>query len=213
MSSKLHKDNQEQVMYSKIFNIYVLFFGLLLIGIIVLFCTRHMRRPLHKTSTGYGPSSSTMSQGLYHFKKWIGDTKKPYVKKKTRKPKRNKHEEECRRIFEEIFSRRFKSIRPAWLKNPATGHNLELDGFNESVHTPLGKGLAFEYDGRQHSEYTPHFHKSSRDFVYQAQKDFYKDRVCKNHGVLLIRIPHHVPYRELRSYIRSRLLHFGVLGR
>ena len=73
------------------------------------------------------------------------------VKKKKGANKANRAEEKCRRIFETIFGRRFKSVRPAFLKSPATGKNLELDGFCPSIRTPLGMGLAFEYDGIQHS--------------------------------------------------------------
>ena len=76
-------------------------------------------------------------------------------------------------------------MRPNWLKNPwtnersswytSTYQNLELDGYNPDVVTPLGKGLAFEYDGRQHTEFTPLFHSCVGDFEYQVMKDSLKD--------------------------------------
>ncbi len=123
-----------------------------------------------------------------------------------KKRKKNKHEEECRKIFQEIFNTRFKSVRPSWLKNPATKKNLELDGFAPSIITPIGTGLAFEYDGKQHSEYNPHFHKGDHQaFVYQVKKDSYKDKICKDQGVLLIRIPHVVIFKDLERYIRAEL--------
>nr|QBK86678.1 MAG: restriction endonuclease [Marseillevirus LCMAC103] len=133
------------------------------------------------------------------------------VKKKKGGAKANKAEEKCRRIFEAIFGRRFKSVRPAFLKSPVTGKNLELDGFCPSIKTPLGMGLAFEYDGIQHSEYRPYFHRHGpRDFIYQQKKDSFKDQKCREMGILLVRIPHFIPSTELRTYIRTKLARAGV---
>ena len=127
------------------------------------------------------------------------------VKKKAVK-KLNKHEEECRRIFQELFGAKFKSTRPFFLKNPVTGKNLELDGYNPDIVTPLGKGLAFEYDGEQHAKFNSHFHQSGPDeFVYQVKKDSWKDLKCKEHKIVLIRIPHFVAFQDLRRYIRTEL--------
>lgn len=133
------------------------------------------------------------------------------IKKKKKVSKKgvkrvNKHEEECRRIFQNIFGKQFKSTRPDWLKNPTTGKNLELDGFCQTIETPKGVGLAFEYDGEQHAKFNSHFHKKGHDeFVYQVKKDTWKDLKCKERGVTLIRIPHFVAYTDLRRYILSEL--------
>lgn len=138
---------------------------------------------------------------------------KDMIKKK--QPKKNKHEERCREIFEEIFGKRFSSIRPDWLKNPTTGRNLELDGFCPDIKTNLGKGLAFEYDGEQHSKYIAgsHFHrKGPMEFLYQTKKDSWKDIRCEAKGVMLIRIPHYVPYDDLERYIKQEIRKKG-LGR
>lgn len=126
--------------------------------------------------------------------------------KKEKHRKINKHEERCREIFESIFSTPFKSTRPKWLKNPATGQNLELDGFSPNISTSTGKGLAFEYDGVQHSKYTKHFHKNGpKEFIYQTKKDTWKDLRCKEEGVMLIRIPHFVAFQDLERYIKQKL--------
>lgn len=58
--------------------------------------------------------------------------------------------------------------RPDWLKNPKTGHNLELDRFY-----PWMK-LAFEYNGRHHSG------------KYQMYKDEVKAERCKERGIALV---------------------------
>lgn len=126
-----------------------------------------------------------------------------------RKPKRKKvlkHETKCREIFEKIFHKSFPSIRPSFLKNPATKQNLELDGYCESLK------LAFEYDGSQHSQYNPHFHKNGKqEFIYQVAKDDYKSKKCKLEGIDLVRIPHFVHFENLEEYIRKELKRIGRL--
>ena len=113
------------------------------------------------------------------------------------------YEEKCRKIFQELFKTEFKTVRPDWLKNPWTYQNLELDGYNP-------KGLAFEYDGKQHTEFTPCFHSCVYDFKYQVMKDSLKDEMCRDEGVLLIRIPHYILYWDLKPFIIGRLLIEGV---
>lgn len=133
--------------------------------------------------------------------------------KKPKKPKRiNKHEERCREIFEDIFEVEFKSCRPEWLENPVTHKNLELDGYAPSIKTPLGKGLAFEYDGIQHSKFTPRFQRHPDEFEYQCKKDSWKDLRCKQEGILLIRIPSFVAFQDLERYIKQKIRREG-LGR
>jgi len=134
------------------------------------------------------------------------------VGSKPKKEKKvNQHEERCREIFQNIFRAKFKSVRPDWLKNPVTNSNLELDGFNANIPTKLGKGLAFEYDGVQHAEYNKHFHrKGPEEFVYQTKKDSWKDKRCKEMGILLIRIPHFIVFHDLERYIKQKLDKEGV---
>lgn len=132
----------------------------------------------------------------------------PQRKGKTHRPekKKNKSEERCREIFEGIFGRKFKSVRPKWLENPVTNKNLELDGFCDSIRTKLGKGLAFEYDGEQHAKYNKHFHPGGpMEFIYQTKKDSWKDLRCREEGVMLIRIPHFVAFQDLERYIKTKL--------
>jgi len=139
----------------------------------------------------------------------------PYImkkKKEKKKKKKNKHEERCRQIFQDIFRMPFKSIRPNWLKNPATGKNLELDGFCPSIKTRLGMGLAFEYDGIQHAQYNKHFHKKgAHEFIYQEKKDSWKSGICKQKGIMLIRIPHNVAFEDLDRFIKNKLRNEGML--
>jgi hypothetical protein len=140
----------------------------------------------------------------------VGVARKTFGRRKpqTRTPSKGrvyKHEERCREIFEDLFNVNFPSCRPEFLKNPVTGRNLELDGFCPSIKTHIGNGLAFEFDGAQHNRYTPAFHSSAKDFVSQVKRDLWKEKVCSEKGILLIRIPHYIRYDELDMFIVKEL--------
>jgi hypothetical protein len=117
----------------------------------------------------------------------------------------SKPETKCREIFQRLLKKPFPKVRPAWLVNPATKKRLELDGYCDSIKTKLGVGLAFEYDGRQHSQKVPYFHRKDGDFVNQVRRDFLKDRICKSRGIVLIRIPYTIKPQNLEEYIMSKL--------
>lgn len=147
----------------------------------------------------------------YEFK---GLTSRPVEiqpKKRARTKRVNKFEERCREIFEDIFDHNFPSTRPSFLKNPVTGQNLELDGYCPYIQTPIGTGLAFEYDGAQHAKYSPYFHRSKKEFIYQTKKDSYKDAKCRQKGIMLVRIPHTIKYEKLEEFIEKKLARMGVL--
>ena len=67
----------------------------------------------------------------------------------------------CRNYLEQRFQKRFDKARPKYMFNSITGKPLELDCFNKELR------LACEYQGRQHYEYVPYFHKSRADFQNQ----------------------------------------------
>jgi hypothetical protein len=121
----------------------------------------------------------------------------------TKKKRINKKEEMCRSIFQKIFNVPFPSVRPSFLKNPATGKNLEIDGYNEQLK------LGFEYDGEQHAMYNTYFHSNERDFIYQTKKDQWKTMRCKELGIKLVRIPHTISILDLESYIRKEVSRLG----
>jgi hypothetical protein len=92
-----------------------------------------------------------------------------------------RNEEECRDIIQDMLGLEFKKIRPKWLRG------LELDGYNEQLN------LAFEYNGEQHYNYNPHFHrKGVKQFIHQICRDKVKRKLCKKNDVDLIIIPYHV---------------------
>lgn len=125
--------------------------------------------------------------------------------------KKGINEEKTREAFQRIFGVPFPSVRPAFLKSPVTGVNLELDGFNPDVVTPIGRGLAFEYDGYQHEEEDAHFHQGDKTkYEYQVAKDVFKTARCRKRGILLIRVPSSVK-RNHYEYVLKRLRKYFVL--
>lgn len=126
------------------------------------------------------------------------------ISRKLKKKKvRSSKESQCRLIFEKLFGEKFPTKRPDFLRNPETGKNLELDGYNESLQ------LAFEYDGEHHMIFPNTFHKTKYDFDKQQERDKFKREVCKNRDITLITIPHTVQYNDLETYITSELIRNG----
>lgn len=128
---------------------------------------------------------------------------KPILKHK--KKRINKTEEKCRTIIQKIYSRKFPSVRPKFLKSPRTGKNLELDCYNDDLK------IAIEYNGKQHYNYTPYFHKNKKDFYSQVHRDDWKRKRCKEMGIRLIEIPYWVSDIDLENYILNELRKKGCL--
>ena len=113
-------------------------------------------------------------------------------------------ESECRRVLEDIFKKRFDSIRPDFLKNNVTStetanYNLELDCFNKEL------GIAVEYNGRQHYEYVPFFHKNKEAFHNQKYRDELKRMICVRNSINLIEVPYTVKLGDIREHIINSL--------
>jgi hypothetical protein len=112
----------------------------------------------------------------------------------------NFNEEKCRFILEHLLDTKFPKAsnflksKNSYKKNIA----LELDGYSPHLN------LAFEYNGRQHYEYTPFFHKESSDFEYQKERDCLKREACKKRGINLLTIPY-TENRNLVLYIKEFL--------
>ncbi len=124
--------------------------------------------------------------------------------KKLRKRKYSKCETRTRIIFEKLFDVKFDTIRPDFLKNPESGYNLELDGFN------VTKNIAFEVQGIQHSRYSSYFHRTRSKFIEQIRRDIYKEYICKKCGIVLIVIPFNVKLRNLEQYIICKIRRTGL---
>ena len=79
--------------------------------------------------------------------------------------------------------------------------------------------IAFEYDGAQHDVFVPHFHRTTEQFQYRQLMDRLKTELCREAGVLLLRIPwtsvsHADPVRTARyleDLLRSHQLRYTPL--
>lgn len=135
---------------------------------------------------------------------------KEFIKKFNERPQKaaprvNKTEEMCRKIIEKIYNRKFPSERPDFLKSPMTKKNLELDCYNRDLK------IALEYNGQQHYNYTPHFHRSKKAFYAQVHRDDWKRKKCAEHGICLIEVPYWVIPINLEEYITNELRKKGRL--
>lgn len=121
------------------------------------------------------------------------------------RPKDSKGEIECRRVLQYLFSKSFSKARPDFLNNPVTGgsYNLELDCFDSELR------LAVEYNGRQHYEYTPYFHKNKEAFYNQKYRDDMKQRICRDNNINLITVPYTVKLRDIKDYIVKECRRLG----
>jgi len=113
----------------------------------------------------------------------------------------SKGEIECRRVLQNLFNRPFPKARPDFLRNPVTGgnFNLELDCFNTDLK------LAVEYNGIQHYQYVPYFHKNKEAFLNQKYRDEMKRQKCKENGVILIEVPHTIKIENIKRFIENEL--------
>jgi len=129
--------------------------------------------------------------------------KKKRVKDVKRQKSESKGEAYCRMVAQEVFGKPFDKIRPDYLRNAVTGHNLELDLFNEDLR------LGIEVQGKQHYVYTPFFHKNYEDFMNQKYRDELKRMMCKNNNIKLIEIPYDVKHEDMERYLRVKAIELG----
>lgn len=125
---------------------------------------------------------------------------------------RRSMEEHCRHIFEYAFACPFPRGRYGFLKNPCTGRDLELDGYNPTIPTALGKGIAFEYNGRQHYD-TCNGTYSETFVVLLRNRDRVKVHTCQRVGIYLIVIPYTVnTFAKAYTYIYNTLACDGYVS-
>jgi hypothetical protein len=125
----------------------------------------------------------------------LGIPKYKSTTKKFKRIKESKGERKCRDVLEKIFNKPFKKVRPAFLNNDITGEELELDAYNEDLK------LAVEYQGRQHTQFTPFFHKNHETFRNQQYRDYMKRQKCQENGIILIEVPYTVKIDDIEDYL------------
>ena len=99
--------------------------------------------------------------------------------------------------LEYLFERPFVKVRPKWLVNE-DGNLMEIDCFNEELK------LCVEYNGKQHYEYIPHFHRSRELFQKRLRDDKEKRRLCEEMGYSFIEIPFTVETERIINFLLDK---------
>ena len=122
-----------------------------------------------------------------------------------KKHKDSKGERMCRRVLENIFKKPFPKERPDFLRNNALNNNmnLELDCYNPELR------LGVEYNGRQHYEFIPFFHKNKEAFHNQKYRDYMKKNMCKKNGIHLISVPYTVKIKDIPQFLIQKIKQKG----
>ena len=115
-----------------------------------------------------------------------------------------KNEKRCRAILEKIYNCDFPTVRPSWLKNPATKRNLEIDCYNHDLR------IGLEYSPDSSHTTVGSFHKTKESLIYQIRKDQWKANQCKKLGITLITVPSWAT-SDLKGYITRKLGEVGKL--
>ena len=108
-------------------------------------------------------------------------------------------EEKIRNMLQKLFPVKFAKIRPPWLTNPETGKPLELDCYCSELN------IGVEYDGQQHFKFLEHYHKTPEQIEKMKQRDLLKNKLCKDHGVHLIRVRYWIRDDELENYLLAEI--------
>jgi hypothetical protein len=106
-------------------------------------------------------------------------------------------EQRVRLFLERYFKLPFNKVRPDFLENTVTGHNLELDCYNDDLK------LAVEYNGRQHYEFTPRFQANKEAFYNQRYRDELKKIWCREHGITLLTVPY--TEKDIEYFLAKKL--------
>ena len=171
---------------------FIILVGLALFAFFIywLFFTRNNENGTYSDSYFYDPFSKKMPK--------VKTTDEKYQQPKQQGGD-SKGERICRAYLEKRFQKRFDKARPKYMFNSVTGKPLEFDCFNKELL------LACEYNGKQHYEYVPFFHKSRADFQNQKYRDIMKKDICNKLGVRLIEVPYTIKNEEIPAYIDREL--------
>jgi hypothetical protein len=112
-------------------------------------------------------------------------------------------EEMCRFIIEILLDKKFPRTSPDWLVN-REGNRMILDGYCKELN------IAFEYNGEQHYEFIPHFHRTFEEFIKRCSSDNDKQDKCNEMDVKLVVIPYRVKRKNLETFIRIELARLGI---
>jgi hypothetical protein len=88
-----------------------------------------------------------------------------------------------RAVLEGLTGHSFPKQKPDWLRNPATGRKLELDGYSASL------GLAFEHHGQHHYEAMKLYLQDEKALDERRNLDALKLDQCKAQGIDVLVVP------------------------
>jgi hypothetical protein len=115
-----------------------------------------------------------------------------------------KNQEEVRAIFERLTGKQFRETRKLFPQNL----RWSLDGYCSEI------GVAFEFHGKQHYDYVPHFHRGG---IGDLRKQQLRDRIIETQAIFLqspialIVVPYHLTKEERIQLISEELNVLGVL--
>jgi len=109
----------------------------------------------------------------------------------------------CRKFFETIFNKKFPQKKFEWLKN-VKGNQMHLDGYNPELK------LGFEYNGKQHYKFIPHWFETRRKFAMRKLDDELKKKLCEKNGIVLIIIPYKISFDKMENFIRKKCIEKGI---
>lgn len=135
--------------------------------------------------------------------KWDSTIQGFRLKKKNRgsrytKDSFHKNEIKLTKILEQVYGSKniITSFHPLWAES-LKKVLLEYDIFIKT------RKILIEYNGRQHYEYVPFFHKSKIEFLRQKRRDKRKKNLAKKQGVFLLVIKYDEPI--FKDYIINKI--------
>lgn len=191
-----------QQWFSKTIDKYTLKIIIFCVFVLVVYAFFNFFTRKKGSYTDYDQTIKTLFELPFNNNKYTNIKNSPTIDNhmsKASKDFQSKGEKECKRSVEEITQKHFTKHRPDFLKNEITGKNLELDCYNDELK------LAIEYNGIQHYEYTPIFHKNRESFYNTKYRDKIKETLCRQKEVKLIVVPYTVKLQDIKKYIQEKI--------
>jgi len=104
------------------------------------------------------------------------------------------------KLLEQIYGKtnEITSYHPLWAESPK-GVLYEFDVYIK------GTNLLIEYNGRQHYEYVPFFHKTKKRFFLQKRRDLLKQQLASSHGHKVITFKYDEPITRNHVYNKMKM--------
>lgn len=110
-------------------------------------------------------------------------------------------EKKFREVIENLTGHKFPKVRPSWLLNEF-GNRMEIDGFCADLK------VGFEYQGRQHLEFIPYWHKRPEKYEKQCECDKLKNEILNTLGIKMLYPTYKLKPIEFEDFIK---IHLNIL--